>query len=148
MAVAVFDYALWSATFPELQVAVTPEVAATLFRRACRMLNNTDTSIVADVDERLDLLNLVVAHLAAIGGLGQAGGATGLVGRVTNAKEGDVSVTVDAGPSSASSAWWLQTSYGFEYWTATAGYRTARYVPAAQPMMEPFGLNGRVFRRG
>lgn len=148
MAVAVFDYALWSASYPELQASVSEQLAGALFRRAALFLNNTDGSPVYDVDTRLDLLNLIVAHLAALGGAGQAGGANGLVGRVTSASEGDVSVQVDAGPSSAGSAWWLQTSYGFQYWTATAGYRTMRYVPGPVPNMEPIGFYGRTYRRG
>lgn len=136
--VAQFDYALWSAAYPELVVSVDATRAAALFRRATLMLDNTSASPVTDVDRRLDLLNMIVAHLAAIGG------ASGLVGRITNAREGDVSVSVDAGPSSASSAFWMQTPYGFEYWTATANLRTMRYIPGPRPIMDPFWG----FRRG
>ena len=135
MAVADFDYALWSASYPEL-APVTELVAGALFRRATLFLNNTDGSPVSDVALRLDLLNLIVAHLASLGGAGQEGGASWLVGRVTSATEGSVSVKVDAGPSSAGSAFWLQTTYGFQYWTATAGYRTMHYVPGPQPQFE------------
>lgn len=145
MAVAVFDYALWSLSYPELSSAVSQPVAAALFRRAQLFLNNTDCSPVSDVETRLDLLNLIVAHLASLGGAGQAGGASGLVGRVTSATEGSVSVDVDAGPSSANSAWWLQTTYGFQYWTATASYRTMRYVPGPMPVFER-GYLGRAYR--
>lgn len=148
MAVAVFDYALWSLSYPELKASVSEPLAGALFRRAQLFLNNTDGSPVTDVDTRLDLLNLIVAHLASLGGAGQTGGASGLVGRVTSATEGSVSVDVDAGPSNANSAWWLQTTYGFQYWTATANYRTMQYRPGPAPCMEPFGLNGRTFRRG
>lgn len=145
MAVAVFDYALWSLSYPELQASVSEPLAGALFRRAQLFLNNTDCSPVSDVETRLDLLNLIVAHLASLGGAGQAGGASGLVGRVTSATEGSVSVDVDAGPSSANSAWWLQTTYGFQYWTATAGYRTMRYVPGPMPVFEREYL-GRAYR--
>lgn len=136
MAVAVFDYALWSASYPELQASVSEQLADALFRRATLFLNNTDASRVTDVETRLDLLNLIVAHLAALGGAGGDGSTGGLVGRVTRATEGSVSVEVDAGPSSAGSAWWLQTTYGFQYWTATAAYRTMQYVPGPQPVFE------------
>lgn len=138
MAVAVFDYELWRLSYPEL-ASVSAPLAGALFRRAGLFLNNTDGSIVTDVEIRLDLLNLIVAHLAALGGAGQAGGASGLVGRVTSATEGSVSVDVDAGPVSGSNAWWLQTTYGFQYWTATAQYRTMRYVPGPVPNMDPWG---------
>lgn len=148
MAVAAFDYTLWATSYPELAAYVDETVAIALFRRAGLFLNNTDASIVTDVDYRLDLLNLIVAHLAALSGAGQTGGASGLVGRVKSAKEGDVSVELDAGPSSGSSAWWMQTPYGFQYWTATAAYRTMQYVPGPVPPMEaPYGF-GRTYRRG
>jgi hypothetical protein len=137
MAVAVFDYALWSLSYPELKASVTPAVAGALFRRAGLFLNNTNASVVTDVETRLDLLNLIVSHLAALGGAG-GGGNSGLVGRVTSATEGTVKVDVDAGPSTGSNAWWLQTQYGFQYWQATAPYRTMRYVPGPTPIMDPW----------
>lgn len=148
MAVAVFDYALWSASYPELKASVDSTLAGALFRRATLFLNNTDGSPVSDVETRLDLLNLIVAHLASLGGAGGDGSTSGLVGRVTDATEGSVSVSVDAGPSTSSNAWWLQTTYGFQYWTATASYRTMRYVPGPVPCMEPWGAYGRTYRRG
>lgn len=136
MAGAVFDYALWSLSYPELSASVTEPVAGALFRRATLFLDNTDGSRVTGVERRLDLLNLIVAHLAALGGAGQEGGASGLVGRITSATEGSVSVDADAGPTSGSNAWWLQTTYGFQYWTATVSYRTMQYVPGPQPLFE------------
>lgn len=143
--VATFDYALWAMSYPELASSVSEPFAKALFRRAGLFLNNTPSSIVTDVETRLDLLNLIVAHLASIGGAGQTGGASGLVGRVISATEGSVSVDVDAGPTSGSNAWWLQTAYGFQYWQATAQYRTMQYRPGPMPVFER-GLYGRTYR--
>lgn len=54
----------------------------------------------------------------------------GIVGRIASATEGSVSVAAEYdAPPNASQAWLIQTKYGAEYWSATAKYRTARYVP-------------------
>lgn len=137
MPIAVFDYAIWAARYRDLAATVDPILGQALFDEAGLWLNNTDSSPVVDVTQRRTLLNMIVAHLASLGGAG-GGGNGGLVGRVTKATEGSVTVEVDAGPSSGSNAWWLQTPYGFAYWQATVAYRSAQYVPAQQPSFEPY----------
>ncbi|MFT8852533.1 DUF4054 domain-containing protein [Acetobacter orientalis] len=52
-----------------------------------------------------------------------------LVGRITTARMGSLSVQADAGPVAGSQAWWLQTPYGAVFWAATTSLRTALYVP-------------------
>ena len=140
MAVAVFDYTAWQTRYPEFNGAVSAELAALLFDEAGLLyLNNTDASPVADVARRLLLLNMIVAHLAAVSGALEVGGKpTGIVGRVTEATEGSVSVKA-ATFAPGTSDWWSITSYGFAFWTATKRLRSARYVPAAPLMQEPFG---------
>ena len=95
-------------------------------------MNNTDASYVTDLGIRQRLLFLVTAHLAALySGIGGQP-ASPLVGRVAQATEGTVNVSVDAGPVTASQAWWMQTKYGAAFWQASMRYRTMRYVPAPQ----------------
>lgn len=147
MAVVVFDIDAFRARYPEFS-SVSDDLLKAYFAEATVYLNNTDLSPVTDVNQRAVFLNMLVAHLAAInnGVGGQA--ATGLVGRVTSASEGSVSVSVDAGPSSASSWWYMQTPYGAAYWQATAAYRTIRYLPGASPSMYPYHYNRRgAYRR-
>lgn len=79
--------------------------AATLY------LDNTDASLIADLKEREQLLFLLVAHLCAL-----RGEDNGLVGRITSASEGSVSVSVDSSGSNDASWWYLQTPYGADYW--------------------------------
>ena len=142
MAVASFDYALWSATFPELAPSVSEATATLYFNIATLKLDNTDASLVTDVTQRLALLNLIVAHLAklfsTIGGVAPSG----LVGRLAGATEGSVSVQTEYAANSASAAWWVQTPYGALYWELTAPYRTARYLPGPRPYLGtgPTGL--------
>ena len=142
MTVATFDFAAFSALYPELCVPVgkvDATIGPLLFSQAGLYLDNTDCSPVCDVTARTMLLYLVTAHLAAIGpGTAAAGSAAaqGLVGRITGASEGSVSVSLDYGTQSASAAYWLQSAYGAAYWQASAPYRLGRYVP---PNRGPLG---------
>ncbi|MFT9046701.1 DUF4054 domain-containing protein [Acetobacter orientalis] len=52
-----------------------------------------------------------------------------LVGRITTARMGSLSVQADVGPVAGSQAWWLQTPYGAAFWAATTSLRIALYVP-------------------
>ncbi|EKT3011237.1 DUF4054 domain-containing protein, partial [Salmonella enterica] len=108
-------------------------------------LDNTDESPVADLNEREQLLFLLVAHLCSLRGLGSGkDGQSGLVGRITSASEGSVSVSVDNSGSNDASWWYLQTPYGAAYWQATAPYRSMQYHPGGSPSRYP----GHYYRRG
>lgn len=146
MAIVAFDIAAFRERYPELS-SVSDSLLNAYFVEATVYLNNTDTSPVTDIAVRAVYLNMLVAHIAALnsGVGGQA--ASGLVGRVTSASEGSVSVSVDAGPSSASSWWYLQTPYGAQYWQATAPFRTIRYLPGGSPSMYPYHYNRRGYIR-
>lgn len=137
MAIAVFDYTAWSARYPELAGAVDQTLATALFAEAGLYLDNTDLSPVQDVSTRLVLLNMLVAHLAALGGALDGGSPSGIVGRVTSATEGTVSVQADTGIEAGTAEWYALTNYGFGFWAATKRYRSMRYRPARQPVFEP-----------
>jgi hypothetical protein len=146
MAIVAFDIDAFRERYPEFD-SVSDTLLNAYFVEATVYLNNTDTSPVTAVAVRAVYLNMLVAHLAAInsGVGGQA--SSGLVGRVTSASEGSVSVSVDAGPSSASSWWYMQTPYGAAYWQATLPYRTIRYLPGGSPSMYPYHYNRRGYYR-
>jgi hypothetical protein len=149
--VVVFDataYALWSALYPELTTApIAPFVAVTLaqaqayFGLTGLYLDNTACSPVPDASPggaRATLLGMIVAHLAWLA-------QTPLVGRISNATKGSVSVQAEMAPPTNSSAWWMQTKYGAAFWQATMALRTARYVPgpgAFRRGMPPYGFRG------
>lgn len=143
MAIAVFDVVAWQTLYPEFG-AVTQARAALLFQQAGLYLDNSDASPVQDVTRRLMLLNLLTAHLAALsGGLEVDGKPNGLVGRVTSATEGSVSVSVDAGAEAGSAGWYAQTTYGYQFWAATRSLRSARYVAAPARQFDPFSVRRR-----
>lgn len=137
MAVAVFDYAKWAAMFPYLAAptgGVTEPIAAGFFTVAELLFANDDCSPIADTDKRLVFLNYIVAHLARLAGYPIAAGGTaapdGMVGRVSSATEGTVSVSSDYGAVRESEAWWIQTQEGAIFWQMTRPLRTARYIAA------------------
>lgn len=130
MSVVVFDLSGFLARYPEFNSLGGPLLSA-YFTEATIYLNNTDSSLVTDGAPgglRALLLNMIVAHIAALnsGVNGQA--PSGLVGRIDQASEGSVSAHADMGPVTNSQAWWMQTRYGAAYWGATASYRTFRYT--------------------
>lgn len=126
--VVVFDPVAFAARYPEFSTVPAPALTA-LFGEATLVLDNTASSIVQQIEQRTPLLWMLTAHLTAlqIGVNGQA--PTPLVGRIAGASEGSVSVNVDNGPQPATAAWFMQTKYGAQFWQATAGLRTMRYVP-------------------
>lgn len=127
MAVVAFDIAGFRARYPEF-VTVQDATLTAYFGEAGLYLNNTDTSLVTDTAIRSTLLNMLTAHIAALNSGVNGEAPSPLVGRVSQASEGSVSVTADMGPVTGSQAWFMQTKYGAAYWQASAGYRTFRYV--------------------
>lgn len=146
MAVAVFDYDAWAALFPELAAGgVTEPIATMYFGIAGLLFDNSDCSQIADPVVRLSMLNYVVAHLASLGGYPLAAGAsapapTGIVGRISSATEGSVSISSELGATSNSQAFWVQTQYGATFWQLTRGLRTMRYVAAPPRNFGPRGF--------
>ncbi|EUL97509.1 DUF4054 domain-containing protein [Klebsiella aerogenes] len=128
MGVVVFDVEKFRQRYPEFS-SVSPELLTDYFNEATIYLDNTDQSRVQDVAQRAVLLNMLTAHIAKLNSGSNGTAASDLVGRISSASEGSISVSADMGPVSGSEAWYLQTKYGAAYWTATAPYRTMQYVP-------------------
>jgi len=130
--VVVFDLPAFRAQFPQFNTVADAAVQFN-FTLATFLLNNSCQSIVQDALRREQLLNLLVAHVTALlnGENGQP--PQGIVGRINNATEGSVSVAAEfQAPANATQAAFIQTKYGAMFWTMTAVYRTARYIPAPQ----------------
>lgn len=136
MSVAVFSYATFTALFPAFGVGgayfITDPQACAYFGMASLYCSNDACAIIpADAttfQPRVTILYAITAHLAAINGATQSG-AAGLVGHITDASEGSVSVKLDLGAIPGSASWWAQTPWGLQAWQMMAPYRTARYVP-------------------
>lgn len=107
------------------------------FAEACLFLDNTRNSPVRDLKVRKLLLYLLTAHMAQLffGANGES--PSGLVGRVSSATEGTVSVGVTMGNTDRGADWYNQSPYGAKFWAATLPYRTFRYLPGSSPSLYP-----------
>lgn len=125
MAAVVFVPADFKAAYPEF--GSVPDAALNAyFVRAQLYLANEDCP-VQDEAKRLQLFWLLVAHIAKLAGALNPGGVPGPVGRTSSATEGSVSVSLEYHAGMGAS-WFIQTSYGAEFWQATAYLRSFRYV--------------------
>jgi hypothetical protein len=144
-----FSYTDWSARYPELATSVSSATAQAYFNEACLYCDNTPTSIITDAiqpgGERELLLNMVTAHIAALNAPLNGQASSPLVGRISGATEGSVSVQTQFDVAPGSAQWFAQTKYGAAYWFATTKYRTMMYVRGPVPIANPF--NGFRWRR-
>ncbi|GBQ90906.1 DUF4054 domain-containing protein [Gluconobacter albidus] len=132
--VVTFDYSTWSALYPVLASSTNQTQASDYFDQAGDILSNTPRSPVQNLGRRARLLNLLTAHIAQLNlPADAAGNGAGVVGRVAAASEGSTSVSLDMGPTSQSSAWFMQTQYGATFWQMTAYLRQMRFVPGRSP---------------
>jgi hypothetical protein len=130
--VAVWNPGIFLARYGEFQTAynANPAKFAGYFSEAGLYLNNEPASPVRDVNRRLVLLNMLVAHISFLQGDLNADGQTRPVGRVSAAGEGSVNATFDYTPATiGSGAWFNQSQYGAAFWQATINLRGARYSP-------------------
>ena len=130
--IAVWNQAVFLARYPEFTAACTanPMLYQSYFTEAGFYLSNMPTSRVQDVNRRLLLLNMIVAHIAFLAGQLNTDGQARPVGRVSQAAEGSVSATFDMNPQTPGSGpWFQQSQYGAAFWQATSRLRGANYVP-------------------
>lgn len=131
MAIVTLDIPKFRAMFPEFS-NVSDEQLTFLFEQSTDYLNNSDYSLVDDAIKRERLLYLLMAHLAYMRyGDEKGNGGSGMVGRISSATEGSVSVSSDLGPVEFRYAWYTQSPYGMDFWQATKVYRMANYYPGS-----------------
>jgi hypothetical protein len=107
-----------------------PWLFPNFFAEAGLYLNNTDCSIVQDVNLRTVLLNMLTAHIAFLNGQLSADNQVRPVGRMSAASEGAVSASFEGvPPTPGTGEWFQQSQYGASFWQATISYRGARYFP-------------------
>ncbi len=129
MPAVTFNAAAFKARYPEF-AAVGDPLLGEYFKEADLYLSNADNSPVQNVERRGVLLNMITAHLAALGGVLSADGMPRPVGRVSQASEGSVSASFeDVAATPGSGVWFRQTQYGAAFWQATSSLRGFRYIP-------------------
>ena len=138
-AIAVFSYPLWKARYPEFNT-VSQDLATAYFNEATLYLRNDGTGPVQDAGQQLLLLGMLTAHIAKLNALNDDGSsASGLVGPITAASEGSVSVSSGLVVEPGTAGWFQQTPYGYAFWNATAPYRAMRYVPSRRAYSTGYG---------
>lgn len=90
-------------------------------------------------------LGTIAPETAIVAGIPNISPPLGIVGRINQATEGDVSVSSEwQAPPNANQAYFIQTKYGAQYWAMTAKYRTAIFLAAPLSAYDPLaGLGGR-----
>lgn len=131
--VVVFNYTNWAAAFPELASSVTSTQAATYFGYASINIDNSATSLIQDASQpggvRETILYLLTAHWAALLAPINGAAASPLVGRISDASEGSVSVATEIKAEQGPSAdFYLQTKYGFGAWNLLQPYYLGGFV--------------------
>lgn len=117
--------------YPEFDNVADADVG-NLFGITGLYLDNTYQSVVTDVKARESLLYLLVAHLCYIlHGDNKKNGGSGMVGRISSASEGSVSVSSDIGAVAFRNAWYTQSPYGWIFWQATKVYRMGVWFSGA-----------------
>jgi hypothetical protein len=146
----VFDFPTFAAMFPEFS-GLNATIGLAYFTRATGSIIANAATNPANADGNLMyLVYLATAHVAWLNSPKDASGnpsATGqpaspLVGRISSASEGSVSVQTEwpANDPTAQQNYLSQTRYGVELWTALAPYRTARYLARPTRVINvPFG---------
>lgn len=128
--VVVFNPVEFRLLYPS--IVATDGQLAMYFAMAETFLDNTECSIVKDLDARKRLLYLLVAHIGLLNTMAQGGNP--VVGRISNATEGTVSVGLDYGTMGNNERWYLQTPWGAMYWQLTKKYRSMVYRLGIAPM--------------
>jgi hypothetical protein len=142
-----FNYAMWVTRYPEFQNISEP-LAQLYFNEACIYVDNTGQGPINDPNTLTIILNMATAHICfmnapKIGDQFNSDGSESspLVGRISNASEGSVSVGTEYSDQPGTAQWWVQSRYGAAVYQALMPFRTARYLPSLRrrTFNPPFG---------
>lgn len=137
-AIVAFDYNSFISQYPEFAYIQAPQVEtywniATIY---CRVDGGGPVPTAALVTS---LANMLTAHIAYLFAPSPSGIPNStIVGRISNASEGSVSVGVENQYPPGTPQWYQQSKYGSLYWAATAPYRTMRYIPSPMRIFNPW----------
>lgn len=137
-----FDYANWIIWYPDFENVDEPYATSCFWRAGMLCQNNSANPVVwnanGDTTQLAYFLNLLTCHIVwlnapQINGLPNTSGGTSpspIVGRISQATEGSVTVAAELPTMPMGSAYFTQTKWGLEYWQASAAYRQGPYYPA------------------
>jgi len=136
-----FDQTLFLTRYPEF-ADVNPTLLGMYFAEAGLFLDNSGAGVIQDPNQQLILMNMLTAHIAELNRLttgpdGTAHAVNQLVGRVSSATQGTVTLQADYSSPEGIQQWLDQTKYGAAYNAATAGYRLFRYRAGPRRVFDP-----------
>lgn len=126
-AIATFDWTVFSTRYPEFAYIGEP-LATAYWEEATLYHDNTGVGPVGDATAQRLYLNMLTAHIAMMNSGLEGQGPSGLVGRVSSATEGSVSVSVENNYPPGTVQWYQTTRYGSAYYAAVSKYRRALYI--------------------
>jgi hypothetical protein len=135
-----FTYAQWTAIYPQFATTVSESAFdLTVYPLAQQYCRNDGLGPVSTAQVQTNLLGLMCSHVAQLLFGSSTQSLSPLVGRVSDASEGSVSVRTEMPPAgNPTQAWLYQTQYGAMFWAASSAYRTARYIPAPRRNINPW----------
>lgn len=137
-----FDWAYFQLRYPELAGSINAVLGGVYFTEAGLYCDNTASSPIADNTVggvRYLLLHMVTAHICALNAALNGSPSSTLVGRISNATQGSVSVGSEMGGKEVGGKdWFMQTKYGAAFWQASAQYRMMRYAPGPVRVTDPW----------
>ena len=136
----VFNYSNFALRFPEIVPYCNSDLAGMYFTEATILLDNTAGSPVQDVNVRASLLNLLTAHIAALNAPLGGQASSPLVGRISEATEGSVTVKAEMNVAAGFAQYFAQTKYGIAAWQMLLPFRSARYYPGPRRVFTPVGM--------
>jgi len=132
-----FVYADWALAYPEFSNVTESQITARILPSAKQAIAGFIDCVVAPQDQT-NFLWLMVAHLCMLNFGTAKSPATGLVGRISSATEGSVSVDVEFTATKAQ-AWYVQTTYGALFWQLARPYWLGGFsYPAPPPTPFPY----------
>jgi hypothetical protein len=131
-----FIYSDWAALFPQFSNLSQAQITGPVLTVAQQYNRNDGGGPVNDPGVQTQLINLMVAHVAQLLYGSTTQPVSPIVGRISNASEGSVSVAADW-PTTPSNAWFLQTQYGAMWYQMALPFRLGRYAPKVTPQLKP-----------
>ena len=137
-----FDWNQFILAFPQFETTLNPQQAAlVVLPYAQQYCRNDGGGPVTDPGLQSALLNLMVAHVAQLLFGSSTQPVSPLVGRISSATEGSVSVDAEM-PTTPQSAWYMQTVYGSMFYQLSLPFRTFRIIPHPWPQPQIGGYGG------
>lgn len=145
-------YSDWTTQFPMLAPYINEAQFDSCFVLAQLYQANDGCGPINDCTLALTLMYLMISFIAVLtypttGPTATPDPASPLVGRVSNATEGSVSVAAQYEQPPGTAQFFAQNQWGALWWSATSQFRTFRYAPGptARGPYGPFGfVRGRV----